>query len=179
MRNFFLIIILFSNLSLFAQKKYVYYGAKEKYYLSSDEKNMQLDDNIIEDYNPFDPDTIHQVPLQRFIKTNTYKLFIGLAMFDTPQTLVDYYMSDKNYSILIIDEVKLHKTVFFKIFAKFNGLYNYKLIFRTKKSKFTVVFNYVSNDREILEDIWNQQDFFKQKLGKRQSKKFATQQIDF
>ncbi len=104
---------------------------------------------------------------------------MGLALYDSPESIVNYYNVSKDYSILIIDEVKIKKVVYYKIFAKFNGGYNFKLIFRTKKSFYTAVFNFFSYDREKIEEIWNQPDFFKRRFHKKLPKGVEPVIVDF
>lgn len=170
MKYLFSVIFLTLLISGYSQEK-VQIGAKEKYYLSADEKNLTIDDKILENYDPYNNNLEHQVPLQKYIKAPNYILYVGLAISNTSDETFDLYVADTlNYSILETSIVLVKKDVFYKIFCKYNGEYNYKIIFKTKKSHYTVVLNYVSNNRELLRSFYDDEDFFKKKLNKKVKK---------
>ena len=82
--------------------------------------------------------------------------------------MLNLYKKDvNNYSILQIDSVKVKKMFFYKVFAKYNGEYNYKIIFKTRKSQYTAVLNFVSDNRELLQEFYDDENFFKEKLHKK------------
>ena len=167
MKYILTIIILTFIISGYSQNK-IRYGAKEKYYLSDDEKNHIIDDDVLDKYDLYNNDLEHQVPLQRFIKASNYNLYIGLAINDSPSSMMNLYKNDvNNYSILQIDSVKVKRKCFYKMYVKYNGEYNYKIIFKTQKSYYTVVLNFVSNNRELLQEFYDDTNFIKTKLHKR------------
>ena len=167
MKYLLTLILVASIITGFSQKK-VRYGAKEKYYLSDDEKQITIDDKILEEYDPYNNNLEHQLPLQRYIKAPNYKLYIGLALYDTPTSMMNLYKNDvNNYSILQIDSVKVKRKYFYKIYTKYNGEYNYKIIFKTRKSHYTTVLNFTSDNRELLQSFYDDPKFFKKKLHKR------------
>lgn len=168
MKKLFIILsifILFSK-TIFAQT-HVQYGAKEKYILSNNEKKQPIDSTILLKYEPYNQDIEKQVPLQRYINAPEYDLFIGLAIFNTPEQMVDFYKNNKSYNIQIIDTIKIKKTYFYKIFSKYNDSYNLKIIFKSKKSYHTAILNFVSKDKKNLEKLNDNKYLFKEKLCKK------------
>ena len=159
----FIIFLLIITGTTYSQK-FVYIGKRQKFFLSVNEQAIKLDKNIVKKYSVLDPDTIHQVPLQAFIKSDNYETFIGLAIYDSPQSIYNYYLTNSDYNILQQELVQTKKLSYYKILSKFNGQYNLKYIFVTKKSYFTVVVNYISDNREILTDFFNDEKFIFAKL---------------
>jgi hypothetical protein len=167
MKKLFLITVLLVGLIQLNAQKYIRFGARERYYLSPDEKQMPIDSGVLQKYDFLNPDLKHQVPLNRYIKSSEYDLFIGLAIYDSPEQILDFYRKSKDYSILNLSEVKIKKNNYYFLFAKFAGQYNLKIIFKTKKSRYTVVMNYLSSNRELLEKFYYQKDIILKKIKKK------------
>ncbi|MBN2890762.1 MAG: hypothetical protein JXL97_02755 [Bacteroidales bacterium] len=160
-------IIIISNSIAFSQTK-VRYGNREYYYLNDSEQVKPIDSLVLINYDPYNNDITHQVPLNRYIIGEDYIVYIGLAIFDTPKQMFELYINDENnHDILQTDVLVIKKDIFYKILTKYNGEYNYKIIFKTKKSNYTVVINFVSNNRELLNDFYNNSEFFNDKFHKK------------
>ena len=164
MKKILFLTILLGLANLTFAQKFVYIGKRQKFFLSDNEQTIALDKNIVKKYSVLDPDTIHQVPLQVYIKSDDYETFIGLAIYDSPQSIYNYYLTNTDYNILQQELVQTKKLSYYKILSKFNGQYNLKFIFVTKKSYFTVVVNYLSYNREILTHFFNDEKFIFAKL---------------
>ncbi len=164
MKKILFLTILLGLANLTFAQKFVYIGNKQKFFLSDKEHLIQIDEDIVRKYSILDPDTIHQVPLQVYMKSEDYETFIGLAIYDSPQTIFNYYLANADYNVLQQNFVKTKKLSYYKILSKFNGQYNLKFIFVTKKSYFTVVVNYLSYNREILTHFFNDEKFIFAKL---------------
>lgn len=161
-----IIFILLCSFITYSQN-YVKLGWKEKYYLSKNETNIALNDSIVANYSIYDKDTVHQVPLSKYIEAKNYKLFIGWAIYDSPKSIYDYYLTNKEYSIIEKDSVFDKKFKYFKILASFNNSFILKYIFVTRKSKFTIVLTYCSDNKEILSNIYKDDNFILNKLNKK------------
>ena len=162
----FLIIFLFI-FSGFSQNK-VRYGKKEYYYLSGTEHLQGVDSLVLLKYEPYNSDINHQIPLNRYIVAKDYVLYIGLAVYNSPEEIYYLYMNDvNNYDVLKNDDFVLKNDFYYRILTKYNGDYNYKIIFKTKKSAYTVVLNFVSSNRELLTEFYDNEDFFKNKFHKK------------
>ncbi len=165
------ILLFFIFASLMSQsQQYILFGAKEKYYLSKAEKSSPIDSTIISDYAPLNPDLVHQVPLNKYIESNKYQLFIGLAVFDSPKKIINFYKNNSNLKILKSGQQKIKKVYFYKLLCKLNEAYIYKIIFITRKSKYTAVLNYVSKDYNTLKSLYDNANFINEKLKKRRRK---------
>ncbi len=152
--------LLFSNIE--AQHK-VIFGLKAIYKLSSEEKNIPLDSAPLGFYQSFfDRDTIHQVPLNRYIQAPDYKVFIGLAVYDDLQGVKNYYLKNEPY--FVYDSLKLHSVWYYRFFEKKDTLFVYKILFRTRKTFYPAVINIYSTDSLYIRKIFNNRLWIKQKL---------------
>ncbi len=163
----FFLAVLLLTFSTSAQNK-VRYGKKEYYYLSGTEHQQGIDSLVLLKYNPYNLDINHQVPLNRYVVAKDYVLYVGLAVYNTPEEMNFLYMNDvNNYDVLKNDNFVFKNNFYYRILTKYNGEYNYKIIFKTKKSGYTVVLNYVSSNRELLTEFYDNEEFFKNKFHKK------------
>jgi len=163
----FLAVIIFLLPAVSLAQSYILYGAKEKYFNDSSEVSLSRDSIVLDKYSPYNNDLYHQVPLQKYIKSSNYDLFIGLALSDSPESILKTYTADTNYIILNVDTVKIKKVYFYRLFALYNGEFNYKIIFKSKKSYYTAVLNFVSKQKSVIESLYNDPLFFEKKLGRK------------
>lgn len=167
MKKISIIIFIVSFSFITYSQNSVKLGWKEKYFLDNKETNLALNDSIVANYSIYDKDTIHQVPLSKYIEAENYKLFIGWAIYDSPKSIYNYYLTNKEYSIIEKDTVFEKKFKYFKILASFNNSFILKYIFVTRKSKFTIVLTYCSDNKEILSNIYKDETFILNKLHKK------------
>ncbi len=165
-KNIFFVVFLLLSVNLFAQKT-VIFGAREKYYMAENEANIVIDSNILKKYDPYNNNLNHQVPLQRYINSPDYDLFIGLAVSDSPDSLLQFYMSDTNYNVLSVDTVVIRRKNYYKIFSEYNNMFNFKLIYKTRKTHYTAVLNFVSVSKNIIAQLFKNDEFFYQKFRKK------------
>lgn len=156
----FFLIIASSSIA----QNYLIFGAKAKYFLTQDEQISKIDSNVLAQYTPLNPDLVHQVPLNKFVIAKEYKLFIGLAVFDLPSSIVDFYKNNSDFEILKIESQIIKRKTYYKILAGYEGFFDYKIIFISRKTKYTVVFNFISPNYKILESYFNDPNFIIQKI---------------
>jgi len=149
---------------------YFQFAAREKYYFSDNEKNLSIDTNVLRIYDLLNTDLVHQVPLNRYVEANKYNLYIGLAVFDLPESIIDYYKNNPEYEILLSDKQKIKKDTYYKLLCKLDNKYIYKVIFLTRKSKYTVVLNYVCDNYGFLKSLYFDKNFINSKLKRTRKK---------
>lgn len=154
--------------NLFSQEK-IRYGAKEFYYLEINERHAKIDDEVLGNYDIFNDNDEHQVPLNRYVIGENYVLYIGLAISDFPEEINELYCNS-DLKILRKEEVLVKRKIYYKLLLEIDELYCYRIIFKTRKSYHTVVLNFVSQDNEIVEQMFTDETFFKRKLNKKEKK---------
>ncbi|MBN2662899.1 MAG: hypothetical protein JXR68_04555 [Bacteroidales bacterium] len=165
---FSLIIIIITSLSLnlFSQN-FILYGAKEKYFLNNLEASIAVDTLIVSKYDKYNFSLQHQVPIQRYISSTSYNLFIGLAINDTPSSILELYLNYNQYEILASDTLYFKRKPVYKVFIKNKNEYLYKVIFKSKKSYYTAVLTFVSFEKAIIENLYLDENLFLDKLRKK------------
>lgn len=158
----FFLIIGYSSIA----QDYIIFGAKAKYFLSQDEQITKIDSNVLAEYTPLNPDLVHQVPLNKFVIAKEYKLFIGLAIFDLPTSIVDFYKNNSDFEILKFETQINKRITYYKMLTSYDGFFDYKIIFLSKKTKYTAVFNFISSNYKILETYYNDPNFIIKKIKK-------------
>jgi hypothetical protein len=79
-------IMLLSMLCL-ACSSGVRYGISQNYQLNEQESEHPIDPYIVNEYESFWKALPYETPLNKFIKGETYRLFIGVSMSEPPATL--------------------------------------------------------------------------------------------
>lgn len=160
------IIIAFLSINLFSQD-FILYGAKERYYLNNVEVALPVDTAIVAKYDKYNFSLQHQVPIQRYISSPSYNLFIGLALNDTPSSIYEFYLNYNQYQILYSDTVFFKHKPVYKVFIKNKNEYLYKVIFKSRKSYYTAVLTFVGTERAIVENLYLDENFFLDKFRKK------------
>jgi ribosomal protein L7Ae-like RNA K-turn-binding protein len=147
----FFIVILFFNCKT-NNEKTLQFAYNEKYKLDNSERTIALDKNIIEEYEEnIGLDSLN-VPLNKYILGENYKVFIGIALENNPQELVQEIQSDSSLKIFEINDYKTNA----KLFCKKNNYYQIKYLFTEKKENLPVLFNIVSTDSLLIKKLYNE-----------------------
>jgi len=167
MKRIFLLSFLFFSVSTLSAQSYILFGAKEKYFLSKLEANLALDSIVVNNYDKYNFSLQHQVPLQKYVNSPDYNLYIGLALDDSPSDMMSFYLNYAQYEILLADTLKIKRKTIYKIFIKDKDKYLYKVIFKTKKTVYSAVLTYTSFDKNIIQNLYSDELFFENKFGKK------------
>lgn len=166
MKNIFIITLIFSCFLIKAQNPLVF-GAKQLYFLSANEKQANRDSNALLLYKPFNNDLQHQIPLNLFIVATNYKLFIGLALNDSTNQIYSILTQKQSTRIIGKKDTIVNKVQFYEMFCYDNNYYNLKIIFKTKKTYYTAVLNYISTDSATIAEFYYDKNFILSKFGKK------------
>jgi hypothetical protein len=144
---FFLALLVFGCKS--NTDKTLRFAYNEQYKLGNSEKIIALDKNIVEEYEKnIGLDAIN-VPLNKCILGENYKIFIGIALENNAQELVKELQSDENLQIFEINEYKTNA----KLFCKKNNYFQIKYLFTENKENLPVLFNVVSTDSLLIKKL--------------------------
>lgn len=147
--SFLLLVVLFScksndNSTL----RFAYY---EQYKLYQSEKLLSLDKNIVDEYdNNLGFEQIN-VPLNKCVLGDKYKIFIGIAMENTAQDVVVALKADSKLKIIEIKDYKTNA----KLFCKKNNKFSIRYLYTEKKEKLPIVFNVISDDSTLIKKLYD------------------------
>ncbi len=142
----------------------VRFGRNAKYKLAPKEKEITPDYLTIKYYQSvFDRDTIHQIPINRVISGQNYVIYIGLAVFDTPQSIFEYLKNDTLLKPLKIDSLEIGKQKFYKLLQKKDSLEAYRLIFLNERTGATAVFT-ITGNKYLVENFYRDNTWIKDKI---------------
>ena len=111
----------------------VRFGISQKYKLNKDEHNVKLDDIIVKKYeNIINIDTLNY-PLNKYIVSKNYKIFIGVSFNSKTKDIVNFYQNNETYYVFDANLSENENSMYFNKDAHF--LYSY--IYDSKKDKLT------------------------------------------
>ncbi len=162
----FSIVILFIIISSSCQsKKYISFAGREKYHLSENEELTERSKAVVAEYDKYNNNLEHQVPLEKYVQANNYKLYFGLALYDTPEMMNEIYLDDKTHTIINHKIDSLKKTTSYNFFAKKEDEFNYKIIYKaSKRPNLTVVINFTSKDSSLIGNFYENNEEIIKKL---------------
>ena len=126
-----------------------HFGITQRYYLNKNETERPLDKFVVEKYEKIiNIDTLN-IPLNKYITSKNYKVYIGIAFTTNTKELYNFYQNDTSY--LFIKKIISSNTanVFFK---KHNEFY-YSLFYNSNKDKFTYVLT-LESDSAFVEQCF-------------------------
>ncbi len=151
MKKTIYILFILIVLSSCQSNKYLRFAIKEKYFLSENEKVLERTKTVITQYDKYNNNLEHQVPLEKCISASNYTIYFGIAINDTPQSMNKVYKQDKSHTIIKHQVDSTKKIIAYNFFVKKDADYNYKLIYKTAKRPVnTVVINLVSKDSSLV-----------------------------
>jgi len=157
-----LLIILFSSCS--TQKK-ISFAGREQYRLSENEVLSERSKPIVAEYDKYNNNLYHQVPLEKYVKATNYNLYFGLALSDTPETMNIVYLKDSTHTVFKHKIDSLNKITTYNFFAKRDDEFNYKIIYKTsKRPVLTVVINFTSQDSLLINNYYENNSEIFEKL---------------
>ncbi len=120
---------------LFSCNSALRFGVSQKYNLDENEKTSKLDKAIVAKYEAIiNVDTLN-IPLNKFVSTKKYKVYIGVSFACTSTNLFSIY--NKKDSFNIIDKT-INKTDVSMFFKKGNDFF-YSYLYDSEKDKLTYV----------------------------------------
>ncbi|WP_310555643.1 hypothetical protein [Flavobacterium sp.] len=128
------------------------FAYQEKYLLDVNEKNIELNKNITDEYEKFNGLSNFNIPLNKYIFNQNYKIFIGIALENKPLEIINGYKADTTLNII---EVKNHKNNL-NMFCKKNDKFAIKYIFSERKENLTVIVNVVSKDSLLIKKLYDE-----------------------
>lgn len=138
------IVILFLIFSCSSSGRF---GISQRYYLDKSEQERPLDKFIVEKYEGIiNIDTLN-VPLNKFIVTKHYKVYIGVSFNANANTLYSIYKNDTSFKFY--QDVILLDTV--SVFFKKHGDYYYSILYNSPKDKFTYILTLTSDSITVNE----------------------------
>ncbi len=141
----------------------VEYAIKEYYLLNENEEFITKDKVDLDQYAPFHGIKETQVPLNKVIFGDNYKVFIGIAFQTDAQKLYENLKTDTSYFVIDSD----NRDKFLCAFIKKDSLYSFNTIYDTRKPVFTVVMNFAGTDSTIISKIYNDHSLLQEKLKTR------------
>lgn len=133
------------------------FAYQEKYTLDTDEKNVALNKNITDEYEKFNGLSNLNIPLNKYIFSPDYKIFIGIAIQNNPLEIINAYKTDPTLKIM---EVKNYKNNL-NMFCKKNDDFAIKYIFTESKEKLPVIVNVVSKDSLLIKKMYDENKIIK------------------
>jgi len=121
------------------------FGVTQRYYLEQGETERALDKFIVEKYaNLINVDTLN-VPLNKFINSKNYKVYIGVSLNAKANKLHSFYKNDTLFRFI---ESRIAKDSISMFFKKKNEFY-YSLIYNSQKDNYTYILTLESDSTTI------------------------------
>lgn len=132
------------------------YALKECYKLDKKEKLVAIDSIVSEKYSVIFELGKHQMPLNRAFQNVDYETYIGLALSSNSENLYEDHLKNPEITIL---ENKKDKKRYHLLFQK-DQVYVYRMIYNEPIKKITVVMNFVGNDKNTIQKLYEQNEEF-------------------
>jgi len=111
------------------------FGISQRYYIEKSETERPLDKFVLDKYeNIINIDTLN-IPLNKFIRSKQYKVYIGVSFSVKANALYSVYRQDTTFSFL---QDKVNKDTVSVYFKKYNDYY-YSLIYNSIKDNLTYI----------------------------------------
>lgn len=150
-----LLLILFISCKS-SKNDQVRFAFNEYFILSDNEKEFPLNDVIVNEYESYNGMEEINIPLNRYISSPEYKIYIAVAIENTLQQTVDLYLSDLATNVL---ESKNEKAI--SLFCKKSDLFAIKYLYEEKHQKLPVIINVVSKDSIKIKKLYDENYIFK------------------
>lgn len=125
---FFLPIILFTSCN-----PSVRFGKSQKYSLSDNEHEVAISQGIVDHYETIiNIDTLNY-PLNKYIISNEYKVYIGVSFVNKSAEITNFYRNNETYTIHDANYEKSSASMFFEK----ESLYCYSFIYDSEVDKLT------------------------------------------
>lgn len=135
----------------------VVFAFEEKYELSKDEINQPLIQPVVDEYERFLDLSDYNIPLNKYITSPTYRVFIGVAIENSLEQTTSYLTSKEKFKI--IDTKKLAK--FTVTHFSFEDIAGIRITYREKKKEMPIIIHILGNDKEIIKKMYDEDSFVK------------------
>ena len=133
------------------------YAYKECYRLDKNEKMVAIDSIVSEKYAPIFELGKHQIPLNRAFKNNQYETYIGLALNSTSDGLYNDHLKSDQFKVIKHNVTKKQYHLFF---STKENMYVYRMIYNEPVKKIVVVMNFVSDNKDIINEMYEKNETF-------------------
>lgn len=148
--SYIILIILFIISCKSNDTKVVTFAYNQEYKLDSPEKSIDLSKEIVKEYEDYNKLDSINIPLNKLIVGKDYKIYIGIGLENTPLEIINHFKSDKELKILNYSNYNSN----LNLLCKKNNIYAIKYIFTEKKENLPVVFNIVSKDSILIDNLF-------------------------
>ncbi len=126
------------------------YGMSQKYNLQTPEREIPLNQTIVDKYEAIiNTDTLN-IPLNKYIAGQKYKVYIGVALSSTLDDLYQRFSKDTAHSIYLSDK----KTDAYRFVMKKQDAFFYTYIYSSETDKLTYLLC-LEADSAIVENKFN------------------------
>lgn len=160
MKKINILLILLLCFTFTACNKSISFGVSQKYYLTENEQEYSLDNLIVKKYeNLINIDSLN-VPLNKYIFSKKYNVYIGVSFSVPANKLADIYKNNEKYQII---ESQNESNAVNLFFSKENEFF-YSYIYDSSKDKLTYILTLETDSANVKHKY--EQNFLKQKLQK-------------
>lgn len=164
MKNIITEIIFISFLTLSScSHKSILFGVKQKYFLHETENLAQIDSIALKEYEPL-RDSIIQLPLNRFIIADNYKLFIALCLTNKIDDVVNLYKQKFSQTLIAHRDTTIKKINFDIFLFSCDSSHYLSIIFWNKNTFYPAVMTYKTNNLDLLKSFFEDYTFIEKKL---------------
>ena len=153
MKKYLLLISLFGFLFISSCNSTLNFGKTQKYALDKSEREIQIDQNIVDQYEAIINFNTLNVPLNKYIVGDDYKVFIGVILSANSKTLLSMFQEDKAYNVI---DYTLEKGNISILFKKGEAFY-YSYLYDSSRDKLSYILTCDT-------DSSNVQDMYKNKI---------------
>ena len=142
-------------------KSIVKFGNDEEFQLSNNELQKKITKNVVYQYNQTINGIRSQIPLNKYISSKTYNIYIGIVSNSTMDSIVNNFKQLENpIKLYSIKKVKENYTLFYKN----NDFFVYSTLFVSPKDKTMYIINYTTQDSLNASNAFNKNDILKRIL---------------
>jgi len=140
--------------------KNVVFAFEEKYELSKDEINRPLVKTIVDEYEKFLDLSDFNIPLNKYITTPNYVVYIGIAIENSFLETTNYLSKKEKFTIL---ETKNIKNVTVNHFVN-GSTFGIRISYKEKKKGMPIIIHILSKDKELVKKLYDE-DYFVKKIS--------------
>ncbi|RAR51031.1 hypothetical protein [Flavobacterium lacus] len=162
MKNlFYLLLCVFLLLSCkTGDTKTVVFAFEEKYELSKEEMNQPLIQSVVDEYERFLELSDYNIPLNKYITSPQYSVFIGVAIENSLIETTSYLSKKEKFTILETKDIDKITVNHFSSDSA-DGI---RISYTEKKKGMPIIIHILSKDKAIIKKLYDQ-DYFVKKIS--------------
>ncbi|WP_338376641.1 hypothetical protein [uncultured Flavobacterium sp.] len=154
---YIVLILVFISCKTSTDSSNLRFAYTENYKIEEGEKSVSLNKEIVDEYEKINGDLAINIPLNRYVYSTDYKVYIGVSIDNTIKEVAEAYSNDED--LKLIDSKKVKE--YYNLFCKKDNQYMVKTLYNEKKEKLPIVLTLVGKDSILIRKIYDENKLIK------------------